>query len=100
MNSGTETEAYSISYIVKQRFDVNTSAIVAVNDTVNETFHVEYVNEALDKNVMIANVELESSINKIKSSTKYVFKGTQKEVEEKVEALRNVVAENKPINKI
>jgi K(+)-stimulated pyrophosphate-energized sodium pump len=70
------------------------------NDTVNETFHVEYVTEALDKNVMIANVELESSINKIKSSTKYVFKGTQKEVEEKVEALRNVVAENKPINKI
>ena len=38
MNSGTETEAYSISYIVKQRFEVNSSAIVAVNDTVNETF--------------------------------------------------------------
>ncbi|MGB2116965.1 MAG: proton/sodium-translocating pyrophosphatase, partial [Flavobacteriaceae bacterium] len=70
------------------------------NDTVNETFHVEYVTEASDKNVMIANVELESSINKIKSSTKYVFKGTQKEVEEKVEALRNSVAENKPIIKI
>ena len=70
------------------------------NDTVNETFHVEYVTEASDKNVMIANVELESSINKIKSSTKYVFKGTQKEVEDKVEALRNSVAENKPIIKI
>ena len=70
------------------------------NDTVNETFHVEYVTEASDKNVMIANVELESSINKIKSSTKYVFKGTQKEVEEKVEALKNSVAEKTPIIKI
>ena len=70
------------------------------NDTVNETFHVEYVTEASDKNVMIANVELESSINKIKSSTKYVFKGTQKEVEEKVEALKNSVAEKNPIIKI
>lgn len=70
------------------------------NDTVNETFHVEYVTEASDKNVMIANVELESSINKIKSSTKYVFKGTQKEVEEKVEALKNFVAEKNPIIKI
>ena len=70
------------------------------NDTVNETFHVEYVTEASDKNIMIANVELESSINKIKSSTKYVFKGTQKEVEEKVEVLRNSFAENKPIIKI
>mgnify|MGYP001256399509 FL=1 len=49
---------------------------------------------------MIANVELESSINKIKSSTKYVFKGTQKEVEEKVEALKNFVAEKNPIIKI
>ena len=70
------------------------------NDTVNETFHVKYVTEASDKNIMIANVELESSINKIKSSTKYVFKGTQKEVEEKVEVLRNSFAENKPIIKI
>ena len=70
------------------------------NDTVKETFHVEYVTEASDKNVMIANVELESSINKIKSSTKYVFKGTQKEVEEKVEALKNFVAEKNPIIKI
>ena len=69
-------------------------------DTVNETFHVEYVTETSNRNVMIANVELESSINEIKSSTKYVFKGTQKEVEEKVEALRNSVAENKPIIKI
>ena len=70
------------------------------NDIIKETFHVEYVTETTNKNVMIANVELESSINKIKSSTKYVFKGTQKEVEEKVEALRNSVAENKPIIKI
>lgn len=69
-------------------------------DTVKETFHVEYVTETSNRNVMVANVELESSINEIKSSTKYVFKGTQKEVEKKVEALRNSVAENKPIIKI
>ena len=83
----TESEAIT-AYLNKQ------------NDTVKKTFHVEYVTETSNKNVMVANVELESSINEIKSSTKYVFKGSQKEVEEKVEALRNSVAENKPIIKI
>lgn len=83
----TESEAIT-AYLNKQ------------NDTVKKTFHVEYVTETSNKNVMVANVELESSINEIKSSTKYIFKGSQKEVEEKVEALRNSVAENKPIIKI
>ena len=54
------------------------------NDTVKETFHVEYVTATSDKNVMVANVELESSINDIKSSTKYVFKGTQKGLKKKL----------------
>ena len=48
---------------------------------------------------MIANVELESSINEIKSSTKYVFEGTQKEVEEKVEAPRNLLLKINPLLK-
>lgn len=54
-----------------------------------ETFNVEYVAASNDQNLMIANVELKSTNKKTKSSTKYVFKGTQKEVEEKVEELRN-----------
>ncbi len=64
-----------------------------------ETFNVEYVAASNDQNLMIANVELKSTNNKTKSSTKYVFKGTQKEVEEKVEELRNALEqENYPDN--
>jgi len=38
MSNGSETSAYSISYIVKEVFEVNNSAIISVGDTANETF--------------------------------------------------------------